>query len=1640
MNDINKENDDLSVSFPDELPGRLSSPTSISPITNEEGDAEPGNTTMEDQDLTFVDNLIFNLRAECEDRQKAVSAVAGGLSPSIASPSPSAAWNSDRNSKTPVRLLAETDMNEETELHIIEDTAEQVEQYYKSQIERLELETEEAIAEATSHTMGQFKDEISQLQLLLAEAEQKYDERLEELKKDQQKESAGYIEKLESLEGELSTSQNECESLRSIVAEHQDLDSRWSEKYSELEAKKDALVSKTKQDVEQLFEKKMDELQKKMESLAASYEAKLAAMKREISDLQELLHQSSEAHEATKQRLKDVLVDLNEELSSKKESKGEHDESHHREELENEIKRLKEQVSSSVSSARKEAFDAYESTLSSLNDQVARLQNLLNTEHKHSFDLMTRLKHADVELNVAQQERDELLVEFSSVHEEYAHVVLERDEAIHRVDELELQKADAHRANEILESELEEARVEVEELHGEMEHIHGEFGRVIQERDDAVRVIWELQMKCDDLDSEIIETFEDMEEQHEEYDAKVSSMEREINQLQMELHQLHSESRDSEAEKEALASQIRDLEQNLSTANTTLGEMKKNHEKQVTSVLEGVIERSINLLRVFRQLKESKKCLSAPTNTIETVLDKVTTVVLNEEDKRDVSLPEPRSLDKENDVSPVNELDQKTNGPNFSEREDNSNNPVGPKVIQKTGVGKVSARPRLERPRSRLLQPTSSSVAGGPVSGNTAPKNVVRSKSTLKKSELMGNGGVKQKSLLSKYSGAGVSKLPSRTLQSSSVGRSVNPRSLTTPQIQRRSGVPQTTTRKKVSERNMHSQASHAISSSLRKPSHPVRSTYSHQSKVSPKEIIRQVIETFSPEKENSTPFNPVITPASKRPVEKIEETPIEKVSEKFDDLFSTWSVSKSKAKPGKDTVTTPEALPHALRMNWTSTKTESRSEIKSSRKVNRRTPRDTLKTPSSRLFHSKTPSQKENLSTPYVPKDFMDAILSPEELLISPNQTSMKPERKDSFSKHHEASVLIQSYIRGRIVKHQFTRCVQSAVRIQSFFRSTVEQRKLRNTFKIIVLLQKVVRGSKTRRHFIKTKESCILVQRQVRSYFQRKKLKKTYSSAVYIQSVFRRIFYQNKFNEKRKAAFIIQSKWRMIVQRRAFKNVQSSAMAIQKFARMGKSQKNFLLSRRSAIVIQQSWRKASAKAALINTVESRISERRARETKAATVIQGFLRTRACVAAWRKIISCVVRIQAVARRSIARKQFHLLHGRIIKVQSITRGFLCRLNTMSRVVASTTIQASIRMFLSKKHLNLSRRAAFAIQRHYRAFVERSVERTLVREKAIITIQCGWRCKVAAVARKRLSSRMTAATTIESTWRMFVARSKFTRRLEIESASRMIQRHVRSIISRRTYLEYKRAITKIQSAYRRYVEYSRFKSKREKIAQEEMFLQISSATLIESAWRMFVARSKFVKHVEMESASVVIQKFVRSRVSRITYLERKLATTKIQSAYRGYIGFSRFKESKRKETEKKERELQSRRKPLKALKVPNQQKLKVGNFVSPVRTRGGNHENLEDENVGQNVSHRKVASSVLKNKENLLQPLSHKTKKSFLTTSQETEPKNSWKPIEEMRVVDLKDELMELGFEKKELRNVRKAALIDLLLEHRKKVA
>uniref|UniRef100_A0AAZ3SBD1 Calponin-homology (CH) domain-containing protein n=1 Tax=Oncorhynchus tshawytscha TaxID=74940 RepID=A0AAZ3SBD1_ONCTS len=478
-------------------------------------------------------------------------------------------------------------------------------------------------------------------------------------------------------------------------------------------------------------------------------------------------------------------------------------------------------------------------------------------------------------------------------------------------------------------------------------------------------------------------------------------------------------------------------------------------------------------------------------------------------------------------------------------------------------------------------------------------------------------------------------------------------------------------------------------------------------------------------------------------------------------------------------------------------------------------------------------------------------------------------------------AAVRIQAAWRGYSVRNALTlrrkallwaRQVAAATTIQAQWKKYITLKNYQRVRLHVVKVQALWRMKMAVTTYRRTQWAATVIQEHVRASALAREERECYcslrSAAIKIQRNYRRCK-TRRLQRENHAATVIQTafkKWHSDKMAR----LTAAALKIQSCYRMHRCLKQYMGTQRSAILIQAWWR-GHAQRCNFETLKL--------QHHSATVIQSAFRARMVRKQMTTMRQSSVVIQrwfrASVQRDAGRKQFLKMRCAAVTIQSAYRGHTARRLVQQQNQAATVIQTTFMKFVARRKFLSLKKSAIVVQQQFRAKLvgEKSRKEYMALQYSALRIQAIWRGRA---ERKRLEKLQKCATLIQSSYRRHVLQSQFRSRKE---AAWTIQSQYRAYRAGKTirtdYLLVKKAAVTVQAWFRGVR------------VRQELRQKHQAATVLQSVVRVILCRRRYVL---LQRAAVVLQcryrALVASRTQRAQYSQLKLATVKLQSAYRG----------------------------------------------------------------------------------------------------------------------------------------------------------
>ena len=446
----------------------------------------------------------------------------------------------------------------------------------------------------------------------------------------------------------------------------------------------------------------------------------------------------------------------------------------------------------------------------------------------------------------------------------------------------------------------------------------------------------------------------------------------------------------------------------------------------------------------------------------------------------------------------------------------------------------------------------------------------------------------------------------------------------------------------------------------------------------------------------------------------------------------------------------------------------------------------------------------------------------------------------------HCQAAIMIQSNWRGHRFLSAFQRSKAAVISIQKLWKGHESRQRIKTQLFAATLIQSCWRKYwvySDYQMFINESKSAILIQAHARRMVTRRRIIMRNKSASTIQ----RRWHQFLQHELEKYSVTrIQTCLRHWLARKYFLRLRCAAITIQKSTRAHHARKEFLFEQKAnaSITIQKIWRGFSKQVQFQMDIMDIVY--------AQSLCRKFLASKA----YRKSIKAASVIQRSFRCATARHEKFL---RKIKLDALV---------MSSIIK---IQTKFRSFVVRYNYLAMKDASLNIQKRWRGHITRRFQNKLCQGGT--KIQSKWRMHR---CRSKYSILKDSATKMQSLCRVYFARRRF---LILNGAALDIQRFLRGYKTRKSLVEQSRAITMIQSHWRR------------SFAQNNYLLYLletRSSTMIQASFRMYMRR---MDYMVIKFAAHTIQRYVRGFLSRVDLEVQHFAASEIQRIWRGYCTYS-----------------------------------------------------------------------------------------------------------------------------------------------------
>ncbi|XP_026556248.1 abnormal spindle-like microcephaly-associated protein [Pseudonaja textilis] len=533
-----------------------------------------------------------------------------------------------------------------------------------------------------------------------------------------------------------------------------------------------------------------------------------------------------------------------------------------------------------------------------------------------------------------------------------------------------------------------------------------------------------------------------------------------------------------------------------------------------------------------------------------------------------------------------------------------------------------------------------------------------------------------------------------------------------------------------------------------------------------------------------------------------------------------------------------------------------------------------------------------------------------------------------------NQAAICIQSMFKMHQSRKNYRALKAAAISLQRRYRATVlskqQREKFLNLCRAVIVIQSTIRGLLVRRyvkqmHLAATaiqatfrmhitytryrtiKSACVVIQHHYRAYQTAKQIRDLYlkqcHSALILQAAYRGMKVRHMLKKKHEAAVVLQSNYRKHRQWKSYKNIQWAVRLVQARVRANQESKaavqQYCSIKKATICIQKAFRRMKAR----NQRRQEAAVLLQRNFKMQRARKNYLALKAAAISFQRKYRALV----VMRRQT--KEYASVRKKIICVQSFYRGFKIRKEVKRQHLAATVIQATFRMYKVKLAYQKLRYATITMQKYYRSHLQEKYQNThqaiqksirsqvtcretkiqpeldIMNISATITQSLYWMY----VQQKHSKLIWWAVVTIQSAFRGMVARKK-TKKMRAARNRQLchiaVNDRTGAIESKsechtnkagEQYQKYWKAAVLIQEHYRSYLTMKHHST---------VYLQTCKRIiLLQATVRGFIERQRFSR---MKKSTIKIQRWYRGNWQRRKYLQYRKKIIIIQRMVRRWI--------------------------------------------------------------------------------------------------------------------------------------------------------
>uniref|UniRef100_A0A8C6X5Q7 Assembly factor for spindle microtubules n=1 Tax=Naja naja TaxID=35670 RepID=A0A8C6X5Q7_NAJNA len=350
---------------------------------------------------------------------------------------------------------------------------------------------------------------------------------------------------------------------------------------------------------------------------------------------------------------------------------------------------------------------------------------------------------------------------------------------------------------------------------------------------------------------------------------------------------------------------------------------------------------------------------------------------------------------------------------------------------------------------------------------------------------------------------------------------------------------------------------------------------------------------------------------------------------------------------------------------------------------------------------------------------------------------------------RRQEAAILLQRNFKMQRARKNYLALKAAAISLQRRYRATVlskwQREKFLNLCRAVIVIQSTIRGLLVRRYvkqmhlaaaaiqatfrmhitytrYRTMKSACVVIQHHYRAYQTAKQTRDLYlrqrHSALILQAAYRGMKVRRMLKKKHEAAVVIQSNYRKHRQWKSYKNIQWAVRLVQARVRANQESKaavqQYCSIKKATICIQKAFRRMKAR----NQRRQEAAILLQRNFKMQRARKNYLALKAAAISFQRKYRALV----VMRRQT--KEYASVRTKIICVQSFYRGFKIRKEVKRQHLAATVIQATFRMYKVKLAYQKLRYATITMQKYYRSHLKEKHQNTHQNiQKSISQVTC-----------------------------------------------------------------------------------------------------------------------------------------------------------------------------------------------------------------------------------------------------------------------------------------------------------------------------